>query len=326
VLAYPQSCQASGSRTGGPCIRSLPESGQAWTYVVQRSNGSDPRQYVLKRLKNKERLGRFKNEIEALARLSHPGVLKLVEVGESGGESYFVAEYCDRGDLSNLDLFMRMSLLEKLKLFREICDAVAAAHQAKIVHRDIKHKNVLVKLDGSIAVADFGLCLDLDDMEERLTQTQEAVGSRGYIAPELEDGRDSTPTTASDCFSLGKLLFYLLAGRTLARTNYRGVPHDLRVPSSDGYLELVYSDLFPKTITESATGRFQNAWELRDAVDSVIMRIEQNAHVFESTSSAALPLLCCWRIPTYDGRSSGTRVHAGVSQLRKYTEILKHAE
>jgi hypothetical protein len=67
-----------------PRVRSLPKGGQAWTYLVQRSDGSDSRQYVLKRLKNKERLGRFKNEIEALAKLSDSGSLKLVDVGESG--------------------------------------------------------------------------------------------------------------------------------------------------------------------------------------------------------------------------------------------------
>ena len=284
-------------------VRPLPEGGQSWPFVVQRADSTDTKLYVLKRLKNKKRLKRFKEETDALTRLAHPGILKLIETGESGGEAFFIAEYCSNGDLSNQELFIGKSLLEKLKLFREICDAVRCVHKAKLIHRDIKHTNVLVREDNSIALGDFGLCLDIDDLRERSTRTTERVGSWGYIAPELEEGRIADPEFAVDCFSLGKLLFYLLSGKVLAHTNYNGLPHDLRSPDSDPYLEFVYTELFPRSITDDPSKRFKNAFYFTEAVDSIIMRIEQNAHVL----NPSIPQHCLFCVVgKYHGQITST--------------------
>jgi hypothetical protein len=129
-----------------------------------------------------------------------------------------------------------------------------------------------------VAVGDFGLCLDLSDLEERLTSSVEAVGPRHYIAPELEDGRDPEPKPSSDCYSLGKLLYYILSGRSFARERHRDHSYDLRTPDADLHTFFVY-ELLDKTIVTSPAARFQSAGELLKALDSVILRIEQNAHV-----------------------------------------------
>ena len=190
-------------------VRSLGEGGQGWTYLVRRSDGSDPIPYVFKRLKNPARAARFQAEIRALEALSHPGILRIIESGEANGLPFYVAEYCEEGDLSNHSLSGK-TLRQRLLLYREICDAVAAAHRAQIIHRDLKPPNVLIRSNGAIAVGDFGLCLHLADAGDRLTPSSEAVGARDYIPPELEDGRLDNPTPSSDVYSLGKLLYYIL--------------------------------------------------------------------------------------------------------------------
>jgi serine/threonine protein kinase len=135
---------------------SLAEGGQGWAYIVSKPSDPARKLFVLKRLKNKDRLGRFQKEIEVLTRLSHPGILKIVETGESQEHPFDVAEYCENHDLSKLDLSQK-SLLEKLYSIRQICSAVAAAHSAGIIHRDLKPQNILVRKDGSLVVGDFGL-------------------------------------------------------------------------------------------------------------------------------------------------------------------------
>lgn len=287
----------SGWRLEG---RALGEGGQGWAYVAQRSEGSDSRRYVLKRLKNKERLPRFQKEIEALKRLSHPGILQIIEIGTSEDAPFYVAEYCEKGDLTKADLSGK-SLLQKLLLYRDICAAMAAAHRANIIHRDLKPQNILVRGDGSVAIGDFGLCLDLSSLEDRLTLTSEAVGAHHYIAPELEDGRITDPKASSDCYSLGKVLYYMLSGRSFARERHRDVALDLGCERDPG-LYFVYEFLLDKTIQLDPGARYQNAQELLDAVDGVIMRIEKDAHAL----NIHLPQHCLYCVTGQYQRMTGS--------------------
>lgn len=268
---------ASFNPTGWKIAEALPEGGQGWLYLVQRSEGSDADLYVLKRLKNKNRLARFEKEVVALQKLSHPGILKIVDASISGDDPFYVAEYCRRGDLTKLDL-SKKPLLEKLFLYRGICEAIAAAHQAKVIHRDLKPQNVLIRSDGSVAVGDFGLCLDLSSGDERNTSSLEAVGPRNYMAPELEDGRLNDPEPSSDCYSLGKLLYFVLSGRSFSREKHRESPYDLRSHDCEQGMYFVY-EVLDKTIQVEPSARFRNGQELLEALDGVIMRIETNAHV-----------------------------------------------
>jgi hypothetical protein len=100
-------------------IESLGEGGQGWTFKVRRKDGSDKELYVLKKLKNKERLPRFRNEIAALTRLQHPGILKIVETSDELEAPFFVAEYCDGSDLGKANLLTK-NLLTKLQMFRQV--------------------------------------------------------------------------------------------------------------------------------------------------------------------------------------------------------------
>ena len=146
---------------------------------------------------------------------------------------------------------------------------MATAHGAKIVHRDIKPSNLLVRGDGSIAVGDFGLCLHLG-AEDRFTLTEEAVGARNYMAPELEDGRRDDVTVAADVYSLGKILYFLFAGRSFSREKHREPGYDLTHPAEgqpESGIQFVY-EILDKSVVERPNSRFENASALNAAVDA----------------------------------------------------------
>jgi serine/threonine protein kinase len=277
----PKTEQKAWLPTGWTLGKPIAEGGQGWTYKVRRNSEEDGEWFVFKRLKNADRADRFNSEIKALRALRHPGILQITEDGARDGKPYYIAEYCGNGDLSKRNL-NGVTTLDKLLLFRQICSAVAAAHTAKIVHRDIKPSNILVRTDGSIAVGDFGLCLHLD-AGERLTITEEAVGARYYMAPEMEDGRRDDVTPAADVYSLGKILYFLFAGRSFSREKHRDHNYDLTQPAGgqpESGIQFVY-EVLDKSIAESPKSRFENASTLITAVDGVIRRIALNAHVLD---------------------------------------------
>jgi serine/threonine protein kinase len=129
-------------------------------------------------------------------------------------------------------------------------------------------------------VGDFGLCFELSDIEERLTQSSEAVGARHYIAPELEDGRFQDPKPSSDVYSLGKLLYYLLSGRPFARERHRDGTYNLLGPDAETGLFFVY-DLLDNSIKTNPYERFRDAKELLDNLDVAILKIRKEAHVLD---------------------------------------------
>lgn len=208
--------------------------------------------------------------------------MSIVSSGDADGLPYYVAEHCEKGDLGKWDP-AQTSLLEKLRMFRQISDAVSAAHRAGIIHRDLKPFNILARSDGSVVVGDFGLCINQNDIDDRLTALNEPVGPRNYIAPELEDGRIEDPEPSADVYSLGKLLYFLITARSFSREKHRNPPFDLIHPDH-GTVEVglyfVY-ELLDKMIVADPKGRYKNAVELCKEVDQVIMKIELNANVLD---------------------------------------------
>ena len=158
---------------------------------------------------------RFRAERQILASLNHPNIARLLDAGETeDGQPYLIMEYvhgeavdryCDR---HNLDLHSR------LKLFLEICAAVQYAHQNLIVHRDLKPANILVTVDGTAKLLDFGIAklLDVGDAAAvlALTRMNDRLLTPEYASPEQILGR--VVTTASDVYALGVVLYELLTG------------------------------------------------------------------------------------------------------------------
>jgi serine/threonine protein kinase len=207
----------------------LGEGGQACTFRVVDLKGDRKTSYALKRLKNVKRLERFRSEVEALRSLVDQNVIKLIDFDFEAEPPYLVSEFCAGGNLEeNIGRFSQ-DPLHALNLFIEICNGVAAAHHRGIIHRDLKPTNILLRNSGGPpVVADFGLCYI--EGGERHTLTEEAVGPRWFMAPELEDGRasDSDITPASDIYSLGKLLYWLMSGgKSFSREKHREPQYNL---------------------------------------------------------------------------------------------------
>jgi serine/threonine protein kinase len=259
--------------------RDLADGGQGITYLVKRTEGDASDQpYVLKRLKNPNRLNRFKREIEAVCRLNHPQVIKSVDHDLNHKTPYIVFEYCDGGTLEEADL-KQFDFLGKLRLFQAICEGLAHAHTSAVIHRDLKPANIFLRQGSNVpVVGDFGLCL-FPDEEERLTQTSEAVGARWYMAPELEDARYENAQPVADVYSLGKILYWMLAGRIFNREKHRESGWNL-MQKDPGSIEipLVY-EFFDQTIVAHPSKRgLKDGSQVLDAVSNLVRRIEMKAH------------------------------------------------
>jgi tRNA A-37 threonylcarbamoyl transferase component Bud32 len=156
---------------------------------------------------------RFKAEAEAAARLKHPNIVTVHEVGNADGQAYFCMEYVDGPSLSQwLGKYGPPPPRDAAKLVAAVARAVHHAHTEGILHRDLKPANVL--LTGSILspkVTDFGLAKRIDRTES-LTRTGAVVGTPGYMSPEQASSRKEL-TPAADVYSLGAILYELLTGR-----------------------------------------------------------------------------------------------------------------
>ncbi len=209
-------------------LDSLGEGGQAWLYMVRDSTSERDGQFVLKRLKNPARLERFRREIEAGLRLQHKNAVEVIDSSLEGERPFFVTPHYSGGSLGQARPFEFCDEGRLLDLFGQVCDGVLEAHSKNVIHRDLKPENIFLSGDrkGDAVVGDFGLCL-LED-EPRITGSSEAVGPRLYMAPELEDGRLEKATQASDVYSLGKLLYWLMSsGRIFSREKHRDQEFDL---------------------------------------------------------------------------------------------------
>lgn len=207
----------------------LSEAGQSWTYLVSDASVSGTETFVLKRLKNPARLHRFAAEIRALQELSHPGIVKLVDFNLDSERPWFVQEYCPGGDLDNyVKARSPLPPQDALNLFGEILVALSYAHSNSMFHRDIKPANIFLRAEsGPPVLGDFGLCWPTET-EQRLTLTDEAVGSFKYMAPEVRDGRVTEPSWHQDIYSAGKVLYFMLSGgRVFDREVHRAGEWDL---------------------------------------------------------------------------------------------------
>jgi serine/threonine-protein kinase len=211
----------AGERLGNyEVVRELGRGGMGSVFLAVRADDEYRKQVAIKLMNvaiaGPEMLARFRSERQILADLDHPNIARMLDGGATAsGLPYVVMEYIDG---MPLDVYCRersLGVAERLGLFRQLCDAVMYAHRNLIVHRDLKPANVLVGADGAPKLLDFGIAkLVRDDGAPRtivLTQVSERLMTPEYASP--EQARGEAITTASDIYSLGVLLYELLAGR-----------------------------------------------------------------------------------------------------------------
>jgi serine/threonine-protein kinase len=195
-------------------IREIGRGGMANVYLAT-DNFLDNRQVAVKVLRpnfENDQLAsaRFQREAYAMAELAHPNIVGIMDVGDYENQQYIVMEYVEgitlkqyikqNAPLSNTDAVAKAS---------GILSAMAVAHNRGIIHRDIKPQNVLVAMDGSVKVTDFGIAKALG--ETSLTQTNSMFGSVHYLSP--EQARGANATVQSDIYAIGIILYEMLVGR-----------------------------------------------------------------------------------------------------------------
>jgi serine/threonine protein kinase len=182
--------------------------------VTETSTGRPLALKILRSLGEDEedRTRRFQREIEVLGRIRHAGVLRILDSGMSEAGLFFVTELLEGEDLkASIRRRGPWPPSEAARLGAAIADALAAAHERGIVHRDVKPSNVMITADGSVRLLDFGLARGVGIDIATLTRTGVIVGTPGYMAPEQFDalGVDER----ADVYSLGVVLFEALVGR-----------------------------------------------------------------------------------------------------------------
>src|SRR5947207_1867425 len=197
----------------------LEEIGRGGMGVIYRARQQHSRRIVaVKRIlahqaNSHETLVRFRREAEAVASLDHPNILPIYEVSESEeGLPYFSMKYATGGSVRAAAPTLRTKPRECVRMMAKVARAIAYAHGKGVLHRDLQPGNILLDENGEPLVSDFGLAKWLDQSSD-LTRTLETLGTPGYIAPEQTKCPADELTSAADIYSLGAILFYLLAGR-----------------------------------------------------------------------------------------------------------------
>jgi hypothetical protein len=160
---------------------------------------------------DRQQCERFLAEAQAAARLHHPHMVQVYEVGEHEGRPYVALELVDGGMLSERFARNPLDALQAAALLETVARAVHHAHEQGIVHRDLKPCNVLLTADGTPKVADFGLAKKLDEAGQ--TQSGAIVGTPSYMAPEQAAGKGKALGPAADVYALGAILYEALVGR-----------------------------------------------------------------------------------------------------------------
>src|SRR5213595_2024832 len=161
---------------------------------------------------SKAHLKRFRLEAEAAAKLEHPGIVPIHEVGERNGSCYFSMKFVEGGQLDEVVRRTPISTRQAAELIAKVARTVHYAHEHGILHRDIKPGNILLDQKGEPHLTDFGLAR-LVEVESTVTRTNEALGTPSYMAPEQAVGNNAAISSVTDVYGLGAVLYQLLTGQ-----------------------------------------------------------------------------------------------------------------
>ena len=205
---------------------------------------------------------RFAREARLLARLSHPNIITVFDLGQSGPYFYFLMEFVDGANLRQLLESRQLDSHSALAFMPQICEALEYAHQEGVVHRDIKPENILIDKKGRVKVADFGLSklLRPDRPEVQITQSSQVLGTFHYIAPE-QFGQGLPVDERVDVYALGVVLYEMLTGE-LPIGRYE-------LPSQKAAVDRRFDALVLRALERNPNRRYQQVSEIRLEVEAI---------------------------------------------------------
>ncbi len=208
---------------------------------------------------------RFKQEAQAMARLSHPNIVAVHDAGETAdGLLYFVMEYIEGTDVARLIASEgKIAPAQAVPIITAVCEALAFAHEEGIIHRDIKPSNIMLDRKGRVKVADFGLAKAVNVETSLMTRSDVAMGTPDFIAPEAlitgmkVDGR-------ADIYAVGVMLYQMLTGQV---PRGRFDPPSELVPQVDA----AFDDIVDKAMQTDRERRYSTATDMKRDVESVAL-------------------------------------------------------
>jgi serine/threonine protein kinase/Tol biopolymer transport system component len=248
-----------------------------------------------------ERLRRFQREARAASALNHPNILTIYEIGQAEGRHFIATEYVDGLTLRQRMERTRMPLGEKLDVVFQVAGALAEAHAAGIIHRDVKPENIMLRVDGLAKVLDFGLA-KLTDREAPAgtegptralvnTEPGQIMGTVRYMSPEQVRGLEADGRT--DVWSLGVVLYELLAGRNPFAGATTGDCIASILGREPAPLSHYFADapealqlIVKKALTKEKEDRYQTVRDMLNDLRLVKQRLEVGAESSRSTSAA----------------------------------------
>lgn len=243
------------------------------------------RQVALKMLRpeyasDEDFINKIRHEARAVARISHPNVVNIYDIGQTDNYHYLVMENIVGQNLKEIiDARNKLPIIEALDIASQIAAALHVAHESDIVHCDIKPHNIILTPENQVKVTDFGIARAVSSTVT-LDMTDSVVGSAHYFSPEQAKGGDITPLT--DIYSLGIVLFEMLTG-TVPFKGETAVSVALKhikepVPDLSNYNESIPEEidkLIKKTLAKNPEDRFSSALEMREEILQVMAQINK---------------------------------------------------
>ncbi|PQO42675.1 serine/threonine protein kinase [Blastopirellula marina] len=223
---------------------------------------------------------RFTREARTLARLSHPNIVSVYEFGHVEETYYFLMEFVEGSTLRDVVRAGQLAPAHALEIVPHLCDALQYAHDKGVIHRDIKPENILLAVDGTVKIADFGLSriLGSESQHDLLTGTHQVMGTPRYMAPEHLEGSRNIDHRA-DIYSLGVVFYEMLTGELpIGR---------FAVPSQKVDIDVRLDEVVLRTLEQEPQRRYQHASQIKSDVQSIAL--SRDAATTEMVARPAKP-------------------------------------
>lgn len=247
---------------------------------VERTNSTIVKNY----------LNKFRREAENLSKLQHPNIVKVLEVFDEKNTTYYVMEFIDG---ENLDEYIKrkgkLSIEESLAITFEICKALSYMHEHKMLHLDLKPKNIMRDTDGHIRLIDFGLAKQYNDDGEPESSTTLGLGTPGYAPIEQAHYKqDGTFPVTLDIYAVGASLYKMLTGKTPPESSSvlnDGLPHDAltRAGVNENVIAIV-----EKAMSPIKKDRYQTTTDLSKTISKFLSANNEQTEIRESAKETIM--------------------------------------